>query len=123
MAMTTSTSKQCLIGILVLLNAAKSVWGGCPFQNPFWFYEKPVVVNVYDENGDMVANKLRVMWGRMENFKCVDYFQVLPRCHHYSSAAPNTPCEKCTNVRLFFNLMATRKTGATIVFGLSIMDS
>ena len=52
------------------------VFGGCPFQNPFWFYEKPVVVNVFDENGEMVANKMRVMWGRMENFKCVDYFQV-----------------------------------------------
>ena len=54
----------------------KLALGGCPFQNPFWFYEKPVVVNVFDENGEMVANKMRVMWGRMENFKCVDYFQV-----------------------------------------------
>ena len=50
--------------------------GGCPFQNPFWFYDKPVVVNVFDENGEMVANKMRVMWGRLENFRCVDYFQV-----------------------------------------------
>lgn len=52
------------------------VLGGCPFQNPFWFLEKPVVVNVYDENGDTLPNKVRVMWGSMENFKCVDYFQV-----------------------------------------------
>ena len=49
---------------------------GCPFQNPFWFVEKPDVVSVFDENGEMVPHKLRVMWGRMENFKCVDYFQV-----------------------------------------------
>ena len=49
---------------------------GCPFQNPFWFYEKPVVVNKFDEKGDIVANTVRVMWGNMENFKCVDYFQV-----------------------------------------------
>ena len=49
---------------------------GCPFQNPFWFVEKPDVVSVFDENGEMVPNKIRVMWGRMENFKCVDYFQV-----------------------------------------------
>jgi hypothetical protein len=41
------------------------------------FVEKPVVVNVFDEEGDMLPNKVRVMWGRMENFKCVDYFQVL----------------------------------------------
>ncbi len=40
------------------------------------FVEKPVVVNVFDEEGDMLPNKVRVMWGRMENFKCVDYFQV-----------------------------------------------
>jgi hypothetical protein len=38
----------------------------------FW----AVVVNVFDEEGEMLPNKVRVMWGRMENFKCVDYFQV-----------------------------------------------
>ena len=65
-----------VITSLVLLNLVRRTFGGCPFQNPFWFYEKPVVVNVFDENGEMLANKLRVMWGRMENFKCVDYFQV-----------------------------------------------
>ena len=36
-----------------------------------------MVVSVFDENGEMVPNKVRVMWGRMENFKCVDYFQVI----------------------------------------------
>ena len=35
---------------------------GCPFQNPFWFYHKPVVVEVYDENGEMEANKIRIIW-------------------------------------------------------------
>lgn len=49
---------------------------GCPFQNPFWFVEKPDVLSVFDENGEQVPNKIRVVWGRMENFKCVDYFQV-----------------------------------------------
>ena len=49
---------------------------GCPFQDPFWFVEAPNVISVFDENGEMVPNKLRVMWGRVENFKCVDYFQV-----------------------------------------------
>ena len=56
-----------------ILHLAKA---GCPFQNPFWFVEKPAVASVFDENGEMVANKVRVIWGRMENFKCVDYFQV-----------------------------------------------
>ena len=49
---------------------------GCPFQNPFWFVEKPLVVAVQDEQGLTVPNRVRIMWGRMENFKCVDYFQV-----------------------------------------------
>ena len=49
----------------------------CPFQNPFWFVDKPMVASVFDENGEMVPNKVRVMWNRMENFKCVDYFQVI----------------------------------------------
>ena len=50
--------------------------GRCPFQNPFWFIDRPTADSVYDENGDMVANKIRVIWGRLENFKCIDYFQI-----------------------------------------------
>jgi hypothetical protein len=50
--------------------------GGCPFQNPFWFVEKPVLVPVKDAAGATLPNKIKLMWGRMENFKCVDYFQV-----------------------------------------------
>ncbi|XP_040577792.1 uncharacterized protein [Lepeophtheirus salmonis] len=62
--------------LLILWRQLELVCGGCPFQNPFWFVEKPTVVTVYDENGEMIPNKARVMWGRMENFRCVDYFQV-----------------------------------------------
>ena len=62
--------------LLLLLCLVRYCYTGCPFQNPFWFTEKPVVVNTFDESGEIVANKIRVMWGRMENFKCVDYFQV-----------------------------------------------
>lgn len=65
-----------LLALASVWQVGRVVEGGCPFQNPFWFYDRPVVVNVYDEAGAMVANKVRVMWGRMENFKCVDYFQV-----------------------------------------------
>ena len=64
-----------LLPLLVILEKNLSE-AGCPFQNPFWFVEKPDVVSVFDENGDMVPNKIRILWGRMENFKCVDYFQV-----------------------------------------------
>ena len=67
------------ISLVLLIFAHKIlhfVEAGCPFQNPFWFVEKPAVASVFDENGEMVANKVRVIWGRMENFKCVDYFQV-----------------------------------------------
>ena len=49
----------------------------CPFQNPFWFIDKPYADNVYDEiTGEMVANKIRVIWGRLENFQCIDYFKI-----------------------------------------------
>ena len=66
-------SLQYIIPLLFYL--VKYSFAGCPFQNPFWFYDKPVVVNVYADE-EIIANKVRVMWGRMENFKCVDYFQV-----------------------------------------------
>ena len=66
----------CLALLLVLLAKVRVSQCGCPFQNPFWFIEKPMVVDVRDEAGQVVPNKIRLMWGRMENFKCVDYFQV-----------------------------------------------
>ena len=76
-------SSEAMKSSIVLLAAAVSFFhlppeaeAGCPFQNPFWFVEKPIVVAVTDEMGETVPNKIRVMWGRMENFKCVDYFQV-----------------------------------------------
>eukprot|EP00092_Neocalanus_flemingeri_P020693 GFUD01022424.1.p1 GENE.GFUD01022424.1~~GFUD01022424.1.p1 ORF type:complete len:368 (-),score=96.64 GFUD01022424.1:15-1118(-) len=53
-----------------------AVWSGCPFQNPFWFLDRPSVVTVVDSEGEMVADRVRVSWGRLENFKCVDYFQI-----------------------------------------------
>jgi len=49
---------------------------GCPFQNPFWFLDRPTVVTVVDSQGKMVPDRVRVSWGRLENFKCVDYFQI-----------------------------------------------
>ncbi len=35
-----------------------------------------MVVPVTDETGAIRPDRIRIMWGRMENFKCVDYFQV-----------------------------------------------
>ena len=34
------------------------------------------MVTVVDSQGKMVPDRVRVSWGRLENFKCVDYFQV-----------------------------------------------
>ena len=48
----------------------------CPFQNPVWFIDRPTADHVYDEDGNMVANKIRVIWRRLQNFKCIDYFQI-----------------------------------------------
>lgn len=35
-----------------------------------------MVVPVMEDNGQVMPNRVRILWGRMENFKCVDYFQV-----------------------------------------------
>ena len=37
---------------------------------------RPTVVTVVDSQGKMVPDRVRVSWGRLENFKCVDYFQI-----------------------------------------------
>ena len=76
MNMATVGSYALLFFLFTLHKILHYAEAGCPFQNPFWFVEKPAVASVFDENGEMVANKVRVIWGRMENFKCVDYFQV-----------------------------------------------
>jgi len=64
-----------ILSILLLLLPSQSE-AGCPFQNPFWFLDRPTVVTVVDSQGKMVPDRVRVSWGRLENFKCVDYFQI-----------------------------------------------
>ena len=51
------------------------VGGGCPFQNPFWFVDRPRVEAV-TAVAEGFLPRVRLMWGRIENFKCVDYFYV-----------------------------------------------
>jgi len=48
----------------------------CYDQSPFWFLDQPRVESLYDDEGNMLSNKVRVIWGELHNFKCVDYFQV-----------------------------------------------
>ena len=72
----------------------------CIPQSPFWFLTRPVVENLLDDEGRILSNKVRqktntqcvlmfvvlkmhsvrrkvrVKWGALHNFKCVDYFQV-----------------------------------------------
>ena len=48
----------------------------CQFQNPFYFIDRPSVVTVVDSSGQMVADRVRVTWDRVQNFKCVDYYQI-----------------------------------------------
>ena len=86
-----------LILFASLLHRADPV---CQFQNPFYFIDRPSVVTVVDSSGQMVADRseriirdvnmmtmkkrtynvsycrVRVSWGRVQNFKCVDYFQI-----------------------------------------------
>merc|ERR1719192_3302367 len=48
----------------------------CYDQSPFYFLGPPVVENLLDEEVRILSNKVRVKWGALHNFKCVDYFQV-----------------------------------------------
>ena len=41
-----------------------------------YVFTRPTVVTVVDSQGKMVPDRVRVSWGRLENFKCVDYFQI-----------------------------------------------
>ena len=34
-----------------------TAWSGCPFQNPFFFVDRPSVVTVVDSDGEMVADR------------------------------------------------------------------
>ena len=45
-------------------------------QSAEYFCIRPTVVTVVDSQGKMVPDRVRVSWGRLENFKCVDYFQI-----------------------------------------------
>jgi len=65
-----------LLSLLFLAAVWRTTRAGCPFQNPFFFVDRPSVVTVVDSEGQMVADRVRVSWGRLENFKCVDYFQI-----------------------------------------------
>ena len=48
----------------------------CYDQSPFWFLGRPTVENLLDDEGRIMSNKVRVKWGALHNFKCVDYFLV-----------------------------------------------
>lgn len=49
-----SSSHGSRVFLILLLSAPGWVRSGCPFQNPFWFVEKPIVVPVTDENNQVV---------------------------------------------------------------------
>ena len=34
------------------------------------------VVTVVDKDGKVAADRVRVTWGKVDNFKCVDFFQI-----------------------------------------------
>ena len=83
--------------LVTLLSAPARVRAACPFQNPFSFLDPPSVVSVVDKDGKVAADRVRVTWGKVkfkewnkininrknkldflqvDNFKCVDFFQI-----------------------------------------------
>ena len=71
--MTLAAAARAMAVTAVLL--AGRAEGGCPFQNPFWFVDRPRVEAV-TAVAEGFLPRVRLMWGRIENFKCVDYFYV-----------------------------------------------
>jgi len=65
--------QTCLLLLTVWL---PSVYLICYDQSPFWFLSRPSVENLLDDQGRILSNKVRVNWGNLHNFKCIDYFQV-----------------------------------------------
>ena len=64
-------------GILcIFICIIQKSWSACPFQNPFSFLDPPSVTTVVDKDGNMAADRVRVAWGKVDNFKCVDFFQI-----------------------------------------------
>ena len=43
-----------LIPLYIFINTA---WAGCPFQNPFFFIDRPSVLTVVDSDGKMVPDR------------------------------------------------------------------
>ena len=62
--------------LLVYLNL-KPTAGVCYDQSPFWFTSQPSVQSLLDDQNEIISDRMRVKWGAMHNFKCVDYFQVI----------------------------------------------
>ena len=46
--------------LLYVVVVIPTVWGGCPFQNPFFFVDRPSVLTVVDSDGEMVADRLEI---------------------------------------------------------------
>ena len=59
--------------VTLLIPSVKPI---CYDQSPFYFLGAPVVENLLDEEGRIRSNKVRVKWGALHNFKCVDYFLI-----------------------------------------------
>jgi len=49
-----------LLSLLFLAAVWRTTRAGCPFQNPFFFVDRPSVVTVVDSEGQMVADRVRV---------------------------------------------------------------
>jgi len=66
-----------MVTVLLFLSFMFGVcWSACNFQEPFYFTSKPQINAILDRRGRPIADKVRLSWGPMLNFKCVDYFQV-----------------------------------------------
>ena len=71
-----TSCQACRLVIIIVSLFLPSARPICYDQSPFYFLGPPVVENLLDEEGRIRSNKVRVKWGALHNFKCVDYFLV-----------------------------------------------
>ena len=64
------------LSLLLTLHLLHPASSACPFQNPFSFLDLPAVTTVVDKAGKVAPDRVRVTWGKVDNFKCVDFFQI-----------------------------------------------
>merc|ERR1712079_356222 len=73
---TMNNNNPSLLHNLLLASIVSLCLTSCPFQQPLYFKDDPIIQPVLDEFGETKADEVWIEFGRINNLKCVDYFRV-----------------------------------------------